>query len=119
MRKQENILDDVFLQPWFLSIETTHAIRKLIPAEHRRKMLAYFEDYGCMKCGKSDVRYGSNGMCKPCVQSVKLKMLFAIKHRWKKTEHAMTSRTFDRVAQARELLADLRPRLTARIARMS
>jgi hypothetical protein len=108
MRKQESILDDIFLQPWFLSVETAHAIRNLIPAAHHHKMLAYFEDYGCLKCGKSDVRYASNGMCNSCVQSVKLKLLFAIKRRWHRSEPAIPSRTFNRVTQARELLADLR-----------
>jgi hypothetical protein len=110
MRKQESILEDVFLQPWFFSFETAHVIRKLIPGAHRRKMLAYFEDYGCMRCGKSEVRYGSNGMCKVCVQNVKLKMLLAIKRRWKPSEQEMPPRTFSRAAQARELLADLRPK---------
>jgi hypothetical protein len=108
MRKQESILEDVFLQPWFLPAETAYAVRNLIPASHRRKMLAYFEDYGCIKCGRSGVRYGSNGMCKSCVQSVKLKLLFAIKRRWNRTRQETTSHTFNRVTQARELLADLR-----------
>jgi hypothetical protein len=108
MQKQNSILDEVFLQPWFLSQETANAIRNLIPTEHHHKMRAYFEDYGCMKCGKSQVRYGSNGMCKRCVQSVKLKILFAMKRRWKQIEHENKPRTFSRVAQARELLVDLR-----------
>jgi hypothetical protein len=110
MRRQESILDDVFLQPWFLSLEIANAVRNLIPASHHHKMRAYFEDYGCMKCGKSGVRYGSNGMCKSCVQSVKLKILFAVKRRWNPAEHETSPRTFNRVAQARALLADLRGR---------
>jgi hypothetical protein len=50
-------------------------------------------------------------MCNSCVQSVKLKLLFAIKRRWHRSEPAIPSRTFNRVSQARELLADLRRKL--------
>jgi hypothetical protein len=75
MRDQQSILSDIFLQPWFLSLQTAVAVRNLIPAEHRFKMRAYFDDYGCLKCGTTTVRYGSNGMCNPCAQKVKLRLL--------------------------------------------
>jgi hypothetical protein len=108
MRHDELLLDDVFLQPWYLPLQTAIAIRVLLPAEHRHKMRFYFEDYGCMKCGKKEVRYGSNGLCKICVQQVKLKMLFAIKRRWRKQNPSeLPVRTFKRVAEARRLLRDL------------
>ena len=111
MRNQQDILSDVFLQPWFLSQQTAFAIRNLLPAEHRHKMRFYFDDYGCLKCGKTNVRYGSNAMCKPCVQQVKLKMLFAVKRRWQnRSPAADPPRTFQRVAEARRLLADLIPK---------
>ena len=110
MPTQQSILTDVFLQPWFMPLRTAFAIRDLIPANHRHKMRAYFDDYGCLKCGKTEVRYGSNAMCRVCVQQVKLKMLFAIKRRWvESTPTAEPYRTFKRAAEARKLLADLRP----------
>ena len=102
-----DILDDIFLQPWFLSLETANAIRNLIPPEYRHKMRYYFDDYGCLHCGKMGLRYGANAMCKPCLQSVKLKMLFAIKRRWKERNPTERPRTFKRAAEARRLLADL------------
>jgi hypothetical protein len=110
MQNQSNIFADIFLQPWFLPMQTASAIRRLIPPEHRHKMRAFFDDYGCLRCSKTAVRYGSNGMCKPCVQEVKLKLLFAIKRRWAESSPlSQPSRTFQRAAEARRLLADLKP----------
>jgi hypothetical protein len=82
MHNKNSILADIFLQPWFLPMQTASAIRRLIPPEHRHKMRAFFDDYGCLRCSQTAVRYGSNGMCESCVQEVKLKLLFAIKRRW-------------------------------------
>jgi hypothetical protein len=108
MRNEQSILSDVFLQPWFLPLRTAFAIRALIPAEHHHKMRAYFDDYGCLKCGKTNARYGSNAMCKSCVQQVKLRMLLAMKRRGTESiPAAKPSRTFQRAAEARRLLADL------------
>jgi len=84
------------------------AIRELLPAHHHLKMRFYFEDYGCLKCGKKRVLYGSNAMCTACVQSVKLKMLFAVKRRWRTNQPTEpVPRTFKSATQARRLLADL------------
>jgi hypothetical protein len=82
MRNEQSILSDVFPQPWFLPLRTAFAIRALIPAEHRHKVRAYFDAYGCLKCEKKNAKYGSNAMCKICIQQVKLRMLFAVKRRW-------------------------------------
>jgi hypothetical protein len=41
----------------------------------------FFEDYGCMRCRTKDAPYGSNALCKACMQEVKLKMFLAIKRR--------------------------------------
>jgi hypothetical protein len=29
-------------------------------------MRYYFDDYGCLRCGKANCLYGSNGMCESC-----------------------------------------------------
>jgi hypothetical protein len=108
-KDHSDLLTDIFLQPWFLPQRTAAKIRYIIPADHRHKMRFYFEDYGCTSCGKKRVQYGSNGMCKPCVQSIKLKVLFAIQRRWKARNPDERPRTFKRAAEARRLLADLRP----------
>lgn len=81
------------------------------PPNTATKMRFYLDDYGCLKCGKTNVRYGSNAMCKPGVQQVKLKMLFAVKRRWQnRSPAADPPRTFQRASEARRLLADLIPK---------
>ena len=109
------LLEDVFLQPWYLPLKTANAIRELLPREHRHKMRFYFDDYGCVKCSKQGVRYGSNGMCKVCVQQVKLRLLWAIKRRWTHKTRQQPPRSFKRVEEAQRLLRDLvRPQAAAR-----
>src|SRR6266436_1403140 len=99
MHDEKVLLDDIFLQPWFLPWKTASSIRTLLPADHRHKMRFYFEDYGCLKCGKKRVRYGSNAMCKICVQQVKLRFLWAIKRRWAGLP-GERPRTFKRMSDA-------------------
>ena len=55
--------DAIFLQPWFLPVEVYRAIRRVLPYIHLFKMRYYFEDYGCLKCGKKNALYQSNGFC--------------------------------------------------------
>jgi len=106
-RDKQKLLDDVFLQPWFVPQETALAIRALVPEEQRHKMRFYFEDYGCLSCNKKRIQYGSNGMCKACVGSVKLKMLFAIQRRWKRAGFTEHSAGIRRIAEAKNMLRDL------------
>ncbi len=68
-------LDEVLLQPWFLPRRTADGIRGIVTANFHRKMHYYFDDYGCMLCGKES-EYGSNGMCRDCYKRV----LFRLKH---------------------------------------
>lgn len=108
MKKHDkNLLDDIFLQPWFLPRETAFAIKRILPPEHRHKMKFYFDDYGCLKCGEKDAPYGSNALCKRCMQQVKLKLFFAIKRRWTAASPENLPRTFKRMADAQRLLKDL------------
>ena len=108
MHDEKVLLDDIFLQPWFLPWKTASEIRALLPADHRHKMRFYFEDYGCLKCGKKGARYGSNAMCKICVQRVKLRFLWAIKRRWTRLP-GERPRTFKRLSDAQRMLSDLVP----------
>ena len=114
-RKDRELLDDIFLQPWFLSRHTAFAIKRILPPEHRHRMRFYFDDYGCLKCGKKDVAYGSNALCKPCMQQVKLRMFFAIKRRWTAASPDNLPRTFKRMADAQRLLKDLIPQCGRRL----
>ena len=45
-------------------------IRWLIPPDYRQRMHDYFDDYGCMRCDRTDVLYKSNGMCGACMSTV-------------------------------------------------
>jgi hypothetical protein len=56
----------VFLQPWFLSRPLSEKFRSLLPSSQFLKMRYYFDDYGCLRCGKLDCLYGGNGMCERC-----------------------------------------------------
>jgi len=110
MKKDDrDLLDDIFLQPWFLSRERAFAVKRILPPEHRHKMKFYFEDYGCLRCRKKNGIYGSNALCKNCMQEVKLKMFFAIKRRWTAASSENLPRTFNRMADAQRLLRDLVP----------
>jgi hypothetical protein len=106
-KRDRELLDATFLQPWFLPQSTALAIRRLLPPEHRHRMRFYFDDYGCLKCGKTNVTYGSNGLCKLCMQQVKLRLFFAVKRRWTAASPDNLPRTFKRVADAQRLLKDL------------
>jgi hypothetical protein len=101
------LLDDIFLQPWFLPRRTAFAIKRILPPEHRHKMRFYFDDYGCLKCEQRDVQYGSNGLCKLCLQRVKLRLFLAVKRRWTAASPDNLPRTFKRMADAQRLLRDL------------
>jgi hypothetical protein len=106
-KDEKRLLDDIFLQPWFLPRDVAFAIKRILPPEHRHRMRFYFDDYGCMKCGKTNVTYGSNALCKLCMQQVKLKLFFAIKRRWTAAKPEASPRTFSRMADAQRLLRDL------------
>ena len=106
-KRDQQLLNDIFLQPWFLPQKTGLAIRKLLPPEHTHRMRFYFDDYGCLKCGKKNTKYGGNALCLACSQSVKLKIFLAIKRRWVAASPPELPRTFNRVAEAQRLLKDL------------
>jgi tetratricopeptide (TPR) repeat protein len=97
------------MQPWFLPRKLGLAIRDLLPPEHRHKMRYYFEDYGCLVCGKKDVPYGSNTMCRPCATGAKYRFFFAMKRRWDAAPAISRGRPMkrDRMMEAQRLLRDL------------
>jgi hypothetical protein len=110
MTKQDReLLDDIFLQPWFLPRDLAFAIKRMLPPEHRHRLRFFFDDYGCMRCGTKDAPYGSNALCKVCAQQIKLKLFFAIKRRWTAASPDNLPRTFKRIVDAQRLLKDLLP----------
>ena len=113
---ERELLEDVFLQPWFLPQQTAFAIKRLLPPEHHHRMRFYFDDYGCLKCERKNVRYGSNALCKMCAPRIKLKLFFATKRRWTAVSPDNEPRTCSRMVDAQRLLKDLVPtRLPKRV----
>ena len=66
--------DAIFLQPWFLPKEVYLEVRRLLPYIHLLKMRYYFDDYGCLKCGKKNALYQSNGLCETCGVTIRQRM---------------------------------------------
>lgn len=109
-RAQHLLFDDIFLQPWFVSKEIASAICHLIPDTFLSKMRFYFEDWGCLVCGKKNGTYMSNGMCSRCVNRIRQRLLSSLERRGVKTsERSVTEETTgeERVRSARTLLRDL------------
>ena len=79
-----SIDEEVFLQPWFVSKDTFLAIRRLLPSAQLLRMKYYFEDYGCLRCGRSNVLYRANGFCKACSIVVRCRLILALRRRFKK-----------------------------------
>jgi hypothetical protein len=76
--------DEVFMQPWFIPKPVYMAIRRLLPNIHLMKLRHYFDDYGCIRCGKTDAIYGASGFCYACNVIVRSRILIGLKKRLKK-----------------------------------
>ena len=61
-----NAMCEAALQPWFLPKPLSWKIRRMLPNDYWRKMRYYFDDYGCLRCGRKSVPYGVNGFCRVC-----------------------------------------------------
>ncbi len=76
--RHSHIADKVLLQPWFLPQRIAFAIHDLVPHSYWNKMRYFFDDYGCMICGR-DFEYHSNGMCRSCCQKISKKLAQSVK----------------------------------------
>lgn len=47
-------------------------------------MSYFFEDHGCLRCGRKDLPYGANGMCHKCVWWVKYRVAQSMRKRMEK-----------------------------------
>lgn len=61
---------DLLLEPWFLPKRIAQAIRGLLPPDYRRRLHDAFDDYGCLRCGRTRIPYGSHGMCEKCAIAI-------------------------------------------------
>lgn len=83
--------DAIFLQPWFLPKDVYLEIRRLLPYIHLLKMRYYFDDYGCLKCGKKEALYQSNGFCETCGVTIRQRMKQSLVRRLKEAGVQMNS----------------------------
>src|SRR5450631_2337968 len=83
-----SIDDEVFLQLWFASKHTFLAIRRLLPSAQLLRVKYYFEDYGCLRCGRSNVLYRANGFCKAYSIVARCRLVLAFKAAFQETWHS-------------------------------
>jgi hypothetical protein len=107
--ESKQLLDEIFLQPWFLPLESAIQVRNCIPPEYRNKMRYYFDDYGCLKCEKKTVPYSANGLCRRCLGHTQLRMVNAVKRRWTANLRPTEKRPpgINRMSEAQRLLRDI------------
>jgi|SRR5580658_7003986 predicted amidophosphoribosyltransferase len=100
---------EIFLQPWFVSAEIAKSIRRLLPVIHFHKMRFYFDDWGCMRCGKKNVMYGANGMCRRCAQKIQHRVVSCLqkRHDGEAPRPNRKPGVCSRVESAKVLLSDL------------
>lgn len=110
-RSQDSMLDDIFLQPWFVNKKCAAAIRRLLPETSRHKMRFYFEDWGCLICRTKVRGYGSNGMCHVCTTRIQKRLFMSLKRRHEAQAIPVPPQELrielKRVSSARSLLRDL------------
>ncbi|MHB8412715.1 MAG: hypothetical protein ACYDDI_12335 [Candidatus Acidiferrales bacterium] len=80
-RMAQKYRNDILLEPWFLPKKITDAMRGLLPLHYWMRMRYYFDDYGCLLCGRKKVLYAANGMCEDCRARVGRRVLISMRRR--------------------------------------
>jgi hypothetical protein len=107
--------NELVFQPWFLPRHSQLAINSLIPPGYRNKMRAYFDDYGCMICGGTDVIYDCTGMCIPCHHTIVRRLRRCVRRRMaKKPDGRADLFMLRRAKLAKKLLGRFSPNWRAR-----
>jgi ribosomal protein S14 len=100
---------ELLLEPWFLPFKATRVILSSLPPNYRRRLRDVFDDYGCLRCGRSDVVYASNGMCRQCLMLVVHRLRTCAMRRSKERTARRYGKEFmAKATQARKLLSDIR-----------
>jgi hypothetical protein len=107
--KQQSLsIEELLLQPWFLSRRAAWSIQQLVPFDYRKRMADYFTDYGCMRCERTDVPHQSNGMCRECKTRIYTRLVMSAKRRMSRRLPPCYGKEFvARVDNARRLLRGL------------
>jgi hypothetical protein len=98
---------ELVLQPWFLPKRVARIVWGLVPADYRKRLHDYFDDYGCMRCSRLDVSYKSNAMCRSCYMKVFNRLQQSIARRsGDRLPRGYGREIVRKAAQARKLLAE-------------
>ena len=96
--------------PWFLSRDVLHKVKKLLPHIYQKRLLKYFELYGCIRCQKRNLLYSCNGLCFNCTANIRDKMVRCDRLLAEEYTDALTppkNELVEKFNSARTLLADL------------
>ena len=95
---------------WFGSREIFHKIRKTMPPAYFKRFPLYFEQYGCIHCGRKDVPHCANGLCSACSTLIRLRFERIGKRLAQEDQPIPPERAtlyLRKVTSARQLLEDL------------
>ncbi len=67
------------LQPWFRSKKKAIEIRRQQTPPETRKWATYFQQWGCIRCGKRELPHCALGFCQPCYQTVDFRLKAVLK----------------------------------------
>lgn len=108
------------LPPMFLTKNLRKSIDRILPVEHYRRLRAYFDKYGCLRCARSSVIYGANGFCNSCIGYLEKRMRKIDKElhvKYPDLRPKLEEEYLRPYNSARDLLSDLIPKLSRRSAR--
>src|SRR5579862_7585152 len=110
--------DEIFFQPWFVSKSTFLKFRTMLPSCHLLKLRYYFDDYGCIRCGKIQARYGHNGFCRACARIVSSRMIYALRRHFRRLGVPIPTKPIEKLLVALDAATSMRPEEIAREARL-
>ncbi len=58
--------DGMLFEPWFRARRVAEEIRRLQVVPERKKWAAYYDKWGCLRCGTNSRPHASHGMCSRC-----------------------------------------------------
>ena len=107
---EANKTESTVFPPWFLSRKVLHQVQQLLPSIYHKRLFAYFQRFGCIRCSCKRVPYCSNGLCRRCTGLLNDRLRRcdqAMAREYREATTLMSDRFVSRITSARTLLADL------------
>jgi hypothetical protein len=95
-------------------------VQRIVPSIYHKRLFAYFERYGCIRCGGKKVLYCSNRLCRACTDLLIARLQRcdrAMEREYSKAVAPPSDRLITRITTARALLADLKKEKNLKAAR--